>query len=287
MTSKRYSARTLDANALKSFAHPLRLRIYELLDEHGPSTATRLAGLLGQNTGATSYHLRELARHGMIEIVAGMGRGKEKYWRITPGGYSYGDQPADPDAAGALEFLLDDLIRQRSAELARWREVADRAPAEWYQVSGFGRRSLRLTPEETGRMRDEVLEVLERYRAVSDGRARSLGAEIGAEGSAQGSASAGGPLSADDGRGPEVTQAGEPGAAGDSAGSGAMTGGSGGVDFAAGPAGTAGPGEDVAGATGAVGAVGSAAGSDRSGGAVVGHVVVHFDVLPIGAVQEG
>ncbi|GAA3148079.1 helix-turn-helix domain-containing protein [Nonomuraea salmonea] len=84
MTSKRYSARTLDANALKSFAHPLRLRIYELLDEHGPSTATRLAALLGQNTGATSYHLRELARHGMIEVVAGMGRGKEKYWRITP-----------------------------------------------------------------------------------------------------------------------------------------------------------------------------------------------------------
>ncbi|MEV4566693.1 winged helix-turn-helix domain-containing protein [Nonomuraea sp. NPDC049419] len=280
MTSKRYSARTLDANALKSFAHPLRLRIYELLDEHGPSTATRLAGLLGQNTGATSYHLRELARHGMIEVVAGMGRGKEKYWRITPGGFSYGDQPADPDAASALEFLLDDLIRQRSAELARWREVAEHAPAEWYQVSGFGRRSLRLTPEETGRMRDEVLEVLERYRAVSDGRARSLGPEavagpeVGAEASPQGSASAGGPVSAEDGRDPQVTQAAGSDVAGDPAGSGATTGGAGGIELAAG-------------ATGAAGAVGSAAGSERSGGAVVGHVVVHFDVLPIGVAQAG
>ncbi|MGN9839279.1 ArsR/SmtB family transcription factor [Nonomuraea sp. H19] len=167
---KSFSARTLDANALKSFAHPLRLRIYELLDEHGPSTATRLADLLEQNTGATSYHLRELARHGMIEIVPGMGRGKEKYWRIVPGGFTYGETPPDPEAASALEFLLDDLVRQRGAELSRWRQEASRAPEEWVQASTFGRRSLRLTVTETAELRDEVLEVLERYRKVSDRR---------------------------------------------------------------------------------------------------------------------
>ncbi|MEV0384852.1 helix-turn-helix domain-containing protein [Nonomuraea sp. NPDC050643] len=170
MTRKSFSARTLDANALKSFAHPLRLRIYELLDEHGPSTATRLAALLEQNTGATSYHLRELAGHGMIEVVPGMGRGKEKYWRITPGGFSYGEPPADPETASAMEYLLDDLVRQRGAELARWRRKLDKAPEEWVQAGAFGRRSLRLTAEETALMRDEVFEVLERFRAVSDRR---------------------------------------------------------------------------------------------------------------------
>ncbi|MFG1702026.1 ArsR/SmtB family transcription factor [Nonomuraea sp. M3C6] len=172
MQSKRFSARTLDANALKSFAHPLRLRIYDLLDEHGPSTATRLAALLGHNTGATSYHLRELARHGMIEVAPEMGRGKEKYWRIVRGGFTYGDTPPDAEAASALEFLLDDLVRQRGAELARWREEASGAPEEWVQASTFGRRSLRLTPAETAEMRDEVFEVLERYRTVSDRRER-------------------------------------------------------------------------------------------------------------------
>ncbi|MEZ7131591.1 helix-turn-helix domain-containing protein [Nonomuraea sp. AD125B] len=168
--SKGFSAHTLDANALKSFAHPLRLRIYELLDERGPATATGLAVLLGENTGATSYHLRELARHGMIEVAAGMGRGKEKYWRVVPGGFSYGDPPPDAEAASALEVLLDDLVRQRGAELARWRQGASRAPAEWVEASGFGRRSLRLTVEETAELRDQVLEVLERYRTVSDAR---------------------------------------------------------------------------------------------------------------------
>ncbi|MER6947691.1 helix-turn-helix domain-containing protein [Nonomuraea sp. NPDC000554] len=171
MRSKSYSARTLDANALKSFAHPLRLRIYELLEEHGPSTATRLAGLLGQNTGATSYHLRELARHEMIEVAPELGKGKEKYWRIVPGGFSYGEPPpGDAETAGAVEFLLDDLVRQRGAELARWREESAGTPAEWVAASGFGRRSVRLTAAETTRMRDEVFEVLERYRALADGR---------------------------------------------------------------------------------------------------------------------
>lgn len=171
MQRKSFSARTLDANALKSFAHPLRLRLYELLEERGPSTATRLAALVGQNTGATSYHLRELARHEMIEVVPELGRGKEKYWRVVPGGFSYGEPPADADAAGALEFLLDELVRQRGAELTRWREEADGTPEEWVQASGLGRRALRLTAEETTGMRDEVFEVLERYRALSDRRA--------------------------------------------------------------------------------------------------------------------
>ena len=170
MPRKSFSARTLDANALKSFAHPLRLRLYELLEEHGPSTAPRLAGLVGQNTGATSYHLRELARHEMIEAVPELGRGKEKYWRVAPGGFSYGESPADADAAGALAFLLDEVVRQRGAELTRWREEADGTPEEWVQASGLGRRSLRLTAGETAGMRDEIFEVLERYRALSDRR---------------------------------------------------------------------------------------------------------------------
>ena len=177
MQSKRFSARTLDANALKSFAHPLRLRIYELLDEHGPSTATKLGALVGQNTGATSYHLRELAKHGMIEVAPEMGRGKEKFWRIVPGGFTYGETPPEPEAAEALELLLDDLVRQRGAELARWRDESSAAPEEWVQAGTFGRRSLRLTAAETGEMRDAVFEVLERYRAMSDRRERESAAE--------------------------------------------------------------------------------------------------------------
>jgi hypothetical protein len=104
----------------------------------------------------------------MIETVPELGKGKEKYWRITPGGFTYGEP--DAETAEALEFLLDDLVRQRGAELARWREEEPATPEEWTGASGFGRRSMRLTVEETRRMRDEVFEVLERYRTAADRR---------------------------------------------------------------------------------------------------------------------
>ncbi|HET6706615.1 winged helix-turn-helix domain-containing protein, partial [Amycolatopsis sp.] len=53
----------LDPDALKAVTHPLRRRILGVLSA-GPATATKLAQALGENTGATSYHLRELARFG-------------------------------------------------------------------------------------------------------------------------------------------------------------------------------------------------------------------------------
>ncbi|MFI6497767.1 winged helix-turn-helix domain-containing protein [Nonomuraea typhae] len=157
---------------MKSFAHPLRLRLHELLEELGPATATQLAARVHENTGSTSYHLRELAKHGMIEIAEGMGRGKEKYWRITPGGFGYGspEDSGDPEALGVIRVLLQDLVRQRGAELQRWLDEEPHTPREWAEAGGLSRRSLRLTPQESLALRDAVLEVIEPYRALSDER---------------------------------------------------------------------------------------------------------------------
>ena len=59
-----------DATALKALTHPLRLRMLGMLRIDGPATATGLAERLGLNSGATSYHLRQLAQHGFIEEAA-------------------------------------------------------------------------------------------------------------------------------------------------------------------------------------------------------------------------
>lgn len=70
-----------DALALRALAHPQRLRMLGLLRIEGPATATRLAERLGLNSGATSYHLRQLARHGFIEEDAGRGSKRDRWWR--------------------------------------------------------------------------------------------------------------------------------------------------------------------------------------------------------------
>ncbi|MBW8766480.1 MAG: helix-turn-helix transcriptional regulator, partial [Geodermatophilales bacterium] len=47
----------------------------------GPSTATHLAERLGESSGSTSYHLRQLAAFGFVEEVPGEGDGRERWWR--------------------------------------------------------------------------------------------------------------------------------------------------------------------------------------------------------------
>ncbi|MBL7253776.1 ArsR/SmtB family transcription factor [Paractinoplanes lichenicola] len=72
----------LDPRTLRGLAHPLRVRMLNLLREHGPSTASKLAGQLGQSSGATSYHLRQLAAYGFVED-AGDRTGRERWWQAT------------------------------------------------------------------------------------------------------------------------------------------------------------------------------------------------------------
>ena len=57
---------TPDPTALKALSHPVRLRMLGLLRADGPATASSLALRLGLNSGATSYHLRQLHQHGFV-----------------------------------------------------------------------------------------------------------------------------------------------------------------------------------------------------------------------------
>lgn len=91
--------RLIDPAALKALAHPLRVQILDELSLYGPATATGLAGSLRESSGATSYHLRQLAKHLFVREVDGRGTGRERWWERTPGGLTldfreYEDSPA-------------------------------------------------------------------------------------------------------------------------------------------------------------------------------------------------
>lgn len=76
----------VDTTALRGLAHPLRGRILDQLQHRGPATATILGERLGESSGSTSYHLRQLARYGFIETVPGKNGGRGRWWRIHPDG---------------------------------------------------------------------------------------------------------------------------------------------------------------------------------------------------------
>ena len=71
-----------DPRAIRAYAHPVRMQLVGLLRRQGPMTATRAAEILGESTGSTSFHLRQLAKYGLVE-EAGGGIGRQKPWRAT------------------------------------------------------------------------------------------------------------------------------------------------------------------------------------------------------------
>ncbi|MBG0824870.1 helix-turn-helix transcriptional regulator [Planomonospora sp. ID91781] len=155
--------RELDASALKGLAHPVRLRLLELLDRHGPATATQLAARTGENSGSTSYHLRQLARHGLIEEVSGRGKGKERWWRSRRFGFDGDRFRRDPETAQAAELLLAELLRKRNAELSRWLEESRTTPREWVEATVNLHTVMRMTREELAGLVREISRVVDAH----------------------------------------------------------------------------------------------------------------------------
>ncbi len=92
---------TPDPSALKALAHPVRLRMLSLLRLDGPATASGLAARLGLNSGATSYHLRQLAQYGFIIEDAERGNARDRWWRAAHESTSFGEGSGDDEALEA------------------------------------------------------------------------------------------------------------------------------------------------------------------------------------------
>jgi hypothetical protein len=156
-------ARLTDPRALRAYAHPVRMALVGLLRTEGPLTATRAAELLGESSGTCSFHLRQLAKYGLVE-EAGGGTGREKPWRATTTSTAW-DATGDgtPEGAAASGLLSSVIAERYFEQLARWLEARPDEPQEWRQSAILGDRILYVTPAELEELGDRVSEVLDEY----------------------------------------------------------------------------------------------------------------------------
>lgn len=156
----------LDSVRLRTLAHPGRARLLSLLRLEGPSTATALARRLGTNSGQTSYHLRQLAEVGLIEEDAERGTGRDRWWRAAHERTSWSsvDFRDDPDDRAADDWLVGFAARLHARWMQDWLDIRDEWSQEWVDASDLSDFRLRLTPERTKAMTEELHAVVERYR---------------------------------------------------------------------------------------------------------------------------
>jgi DNA-binding transcriptional ArsR family regulator len=140
--------RKIDLESLKGLAHPLRVEIFDTLAVYGPLTASGLAERLGESSGATSYHLRQLERHGFVREVKGRGTGRERWWERTPGGIdlSATEMQETPVGRAAAGLVLRQWQRNREQLMSEFVEHGvDVLPPEWSDASSMTTTNLRLT----------------------------------------------------------------------------------------------------------------------------------------------
>lgn len=156
--------RVLDAGALRALGHPLRVKIYEAVSQRGPQTASTLAALLDESSGATSYHLRALARHGLIIEDTEQPSGRERWWTRTPGGVIVSDQAVKGSPAGeaAMQLAVAELLRHRHDEAMQFFTTRiDREPSEWRDASIATTSGVAMTAAQTKDLTDKIQAVID------------------------------------------------------------------------------------------------------------------------------
>lgn len=175
------SIQVTDVRALRALAHPLRSRLLGRLRVHGPATASSLARDVGESSGSTSYHLRQLAAYGFVEEVEGQGTARERWWRARHRMTSWqaGDLLAQEGGAEVQGEMTRMQIDQHARVLEAWHEQKESLGPEWEAAASLNDHGFRLTPEQARRLGAELEEVLSRWTAAhpSDGPAEE-GAEL-------------------------------------------------------------------------------------------------------------
>ena len=163
-----------DPRILRAVAHPTRNRILSELSAAGSLRAADIARLLDVPANQASFHLRQLAKYGLVEEAPDEARDKrDRVWRLT-----------DEDG---IRFRTRDMIEQPGGEAAwavfqrnavAWgHHLVDRAlerDDDQKRPKSVSEYALRLTPEESEQLMGEINDLVEAWRqrtaGTDDGR---------------------------------------------------------------------------------------------------------------------
>ena len=153
-----------DVRMLRGIAHPMRNRILEEMSAGGPMRAADVAERLGIPANQASFHLRQLAKYGLVEDAPELARdGRDRVWRVT---YESG-----------LSVNLDDLVDQDGGKAAvtvfrkQWTadahaaiDRADRPERQQDAMVAVSTHAVRLTKEEARALAKEISDLVDGWR---------------------------------------------------------------------------------------------------------------------------
>ncbi|WP_246142468.1 winged helix-turn-helix domain-containing protein [Nocardioides rubriscoriae] len=152
-----------DPQVLRAIAHPMRNRILNELSAQGPMRAADVARTLDVPANQASFHLRQLAKYGLVEEDPAAARDRrDRVWRaVSDSGFTINIE--EIEAAPGGPAAADVFRRTASA----WAQYVVQQAYEGERVEGtlrtVGDVPVRLTRDEARQLAAEVTEVLDRW----------------------------------------------------------------------------------------------------------------------------
>ena len=151
-----------DPVVIRALAHPLRHDLMSIIGRLGKATTADAARELGISHGLASHHLRQLAKYGFVEQVAGKDH-RERPWRLVATSYSWGRARDTAEGSAAVD-VLEQLTAERAVEaLLDWQRRRAGWPAGWQDHAGLGESTVWLTQAELAEITDAMDALLMRY----------------------------------------------------------------------------------------------------------------------------
>lgn len=151
--------RMTDPKAIRALAHPLRLDLIELLAARGPATAATCARHLGESQASCSFHLRQLAKYGFVELAAASGDRRERPWRLV----DIEQQWSSVDGGPAADHLGRTFIEREAERMREWAATSASHPEPWQRAAFLGGVTLPVTVEELTQIGEALMGVLRPY----------------------------------------------------------------------------------------------------------------------------
>jgi DNA-binding transcriptional ArsR family regulator len=167
-----------DPRVMRALAHPRRMELLRRLRAEGPATATVLGEATGQSAASASYHLRQLALHGLVEEVEGRGVGRERWWRARHRGTRIDAEPfLHEETRTAATAMAAAAVGDATGVVLGFLDAVERGAvgAEWVDAARLDDTTVHVTKEELADIGLRLAEMIEPYRR-EDRAARPAGA---------------------------------------------------------------------------------------------------------------
>ena len=165
----------VDPAAMRALAHPLKWTLMDVLLVEREATSTRCAELIGESQANCSFHLRQLARYGLVEAAPTASK-KERPWRLTTTDQSWSAIQPDERRTRAVAELERVFVEHEMTKLMRWERTAATYPETWRAAALRSAAQTWLTDSELAELGRQITELLQTYRdRLSDPTTRPPG----------------------------------------------------------------------------------------------------------------